>query len=245
MRDIGVAQLDTDEKRIQAQELAAQIASGDYTPDEVALLEGYSDELGIGSPRGGTASRKLVGAESDKRRVRRELLDIDLKRITDGTPQLYTTPQFAYEEGQRLNPIDLTEYIPAPRPTKAPSFLKKKKKKKMIKEDEIRTAALLPEDRREVIDLTGFNEEPVVRSGVSRVDTSGSKVDSSGNVRKFKPSGGGRRGARKKKVVAKKAVEPTVGRTVRLPDGDQGFAGGGNDADPNADLLRQTGGGMF
>ena len=233
MRDIGVAQLDTDEKRIQAQELAAQIASGDYTPDEVALLEGYSDELGIGSPRGGTASRKLVGAESDKRRVRRELLDIDLKRIKEGTPQ------------QRLNPIDLTEYIPAPRPTKAPSFLKKKKKKKMIKEDEIRTSALLPEDRREVIDLTGFNEEPVVRSGVSRVDTSGSKVDSSGNVRKFKPSGGGRRGARKKKVVAKKAVEPTVGRTVRLPDGDQGFAGGGNDADPNADLLRQTGGGMF
>ena len=141
------------------------------------------------------------------------------------------------------NPIDLTSFVPLEiaqpqaQPQKPRINIRKKKKiKKMIKEDEIRTAALLPEDRREVIDLTGFTEEPVVRSGVSRVDTSGSKVDASGNVRKFKPSGGGgRRGARKKKVVAKKAVvaEPTV----RMPDGDQGFSGGGNDPDPHAGLI--------
>ena len=117
-------------------------------------------------------------------------------------------------------------------------------KKPFVKRSEIRRVeALLPEDRREVIDLTGFNEEPVIRSGAGRVDTSGSKADSSGNVRKFKPAAGGRRGARKKKVVAKKAV--STEQTVRLPSGDQGFAGGGNDADPNADLVRQAGGRTF
>ena len=186
--------LDTDLKRRQAQELAAQRASSVYIPPEEYV-----------------APVDYAGLSVD-------------------------------------NPIDLTSFVPLEiaqpqAPPKKPR-IKINKREPFVKRSEIRRVeALLPEDRREVIDLTGFNEEPVIRSGADRVDTSGSKADSSGNVRKFKPAAGGRRGARKKKVVAKKAV--STEQTVRLPSGDQGFAGGGNDADPNADLVRQTGGRTF
>ena len=188
--------LDTDLKRRQAQELAAQRASSVYIPPEEYVAP------------------------------------VDYAGLSYDTA------------------IDLTSYVPLEiaQPQARPQKPRIKIKKPFVKRSEIRRVeALLPEDRREVIDLTGFNEEPVSRvaerSGAGRVDTSGSKADSSGNVRKFKPAAGGRRGARKKKVVAKKAV--STEQTVRLPSGDQGFAGGGNDADPNADLVRQAGGRTF